>query len=165
MSYVRNPRKQAEHPILNPFTFFFMAVNDWRENSSSWEAEPEHFSPQNLQSQNTALLFLFPHLPAACHSTKWSSCRKITERTINLSKSVLAGKWGTKIQKQMLVRMEIWVCKVFSWQMEKKSKVGEEWEAVMDRRMRYLASRWMVRLLRLRGKCETWQKNLKRDER
>lgn len=21
-------------PILNPFTFFFMAVNDWRENSS-----------------------------------------------------------------------------------------------------------------------------------
>lgn len=39
MSYVKNISKQAEHPISNPFTFFLMAVNDWRENYSSWEAE------------------------------------------------------------------------------------------------------------------------------
>ncbi len=31
-------------------------------------------------------------MPAACHSTKWSGCNKITECAKDLSQSILAGK-------------------------------------------------------------------------
>lgn len=64
--------------------------------------QPYHISHQNLRSQNLPLTF-FPHMPAACHSTEWSSCTKIEECTIKLSQSALAGKWESKRQKQMLL--------------------------------------------------------------
>lgn len=67
----------------------------------------------NLKTRRRCFYFP-PHSPSACHSAKRSRCTAITECTMSLSKAVLAGKWETPVQKQMLSRAGTQVCEVLA---------------------------------------------------
>lgn len=125
MSYVKNISKQAEHPISNPFTFFLMAVNDWRENYSSWEAETAiPYLSSKLTISKPAINF-FSH--ASHMSFNWVEQLHQNWRMHNKPVTIcVSRKWESKRQKADVVEVGDFSLSGVNLANKKEKGAGEE---------------------------------------
>lgn len=111
ISYVKNISESRLNIPFSTYSSSFLRLSTFGERTLRRRSSHTASLSSNPTISKPSINFFF-HTPAACHSTKGSSCTKITECTINLSQSLLAGKWQIKKQKQVLLKMEISACQV-----------------------------------------------------